>query len=491
MKKYCLKKDYRSNYLPEYYEDETPLGLVYQPDVYRFAEHLATTSGAEIIIDIGSGNGEKLEPFVKKNFSILCFDIGSNIERLKSRFESIEVFPVDLEMGLPDLPIEILSRAIVICSDVIEHIKEPHCLLLSLSKWSSIAKFVCISTPDRDRARGLDDIGPPLNRAHVREWSLAEFHQLLKKYDFSTNFLGRTVNDNFHMQKSNIFHLDGVETRVSAVSSLKVLAIINVYNELDILPEVLIHLVSQGVDVHVVDNWSSDGSWELASQFAIKSSRVMVSRFPDAPSADYEWSKQLKNVEDVALNSNYDWCIHYDADEIRYSPWHDVNLVEAISFVDSLGYNAIDFTVFNFRFINGQVFKANYQDNMVYMDLSYTAGYERQVKAWRQYKDVKVDLEYEGGHDVQFEGRRVFPLKFLNKHYPLRNPEQAARKIFVDRKPRMLKERQEFGRHQQYDAYTDSNKRIGWDYSSLRCLDIYEFNVDFIVERLSGIGIYS
>lgn len=62
-------------------------------------------------------------------------------------------------------------------------------------------------------------------------------------------------------------------------------------------------------------------------------------------------------------------------------------------------------------------------------------GHFVQCKAWRQPAE-SVNLRGSGGHEARFEGRRIFPYKFLLKHYPLRNPGQARRKIFTKRQGR-------------------------------------------------------
>lgn len=51
------------------------------------------------------------------------------------------------------------------------------------------------------------------------------------------------------------------------------------------------------------------------------------------------------------------------------------------------------------------------------------------VKAWKVLPGVRVDLATSGGHDVQFPGRVVAPERLILKHYPLRGPAQAARKL--------------------------------------------------------------
>ena len=95
---------------------------------------------------------------------------------------------------------------------------------------------------------------------------------------------------------------------------MRVQAFVCVYNEADILPWVSDHLIRQGIEPYVIDNWSTDGcgcyqSWLRQQE-----------RFPAAgPSDHYEWTAMLHRVEDLAAASTADWCMIYDADEIRRS----------------------------------------------------------------------------------------------------------------------------------------------------------------------------
>ena len=195
------------------------------------------------------------------------------------------------------------------------------------------------------------------------------------------------------------------------------------------LPEVIAHLNRHGVDVHIFDNWSTDGSFELAQAAEAQRRCKSVKRFPDAPSPHYEWAAQLRNVEAYAGTLDADWVIHYDADELRLPPWRSVTLQQGISFVDMLGYSAIDFTLLNFRFTSGQKSQAPYEQHLQRFEFGTEPGHFVQVKAWKNQGQA-VDIATSGGHSVEFAGRRVFPLNFLTKHYPLRSPEQAKRKVF-------------------------------------------------------------
>ena len=70
-----------------------------------------------------------------------------------------------------------LTADLIICADVIEHVKDPLELLQQLKHMKFELLF--LSTPERGLVRGAVDYGPPDNDSHVREWNAAEFREFL------------------------------------------------------------------------------------------------------------------------------------------------------------------------------------------------------------------------------------------------------------------------------------------------------------------------
>jgi hypothetical protein len=270
------------------------------------------------------------------------------------------------------------------------------------------------------------------------------------------------------------------------VKKLKVAALIHVYNEADIIEETINHLIGQGIFVHVIDNWSTDGSWEAVNSFPAE--QVSSERFPpEGPTENYEWFKQLEHTEQLTRKMPFDWFIHYDADELRYSPWPNVSLQNAISFIDSLGYNAIDFTILDFRYTKNNSFvTTNFENNIQWFEFGKRPGHFLQVKGWKK-NSSGVDLKSSGGHNAQFADRRIFPVKFLTKHYQLRSAEQARRKLIEQRLPRIQKEKSTKGWHGHIDMLIEQNNK-GWDQTDL--IQWLDSNIEnCLVERISGTGI--
>jgi len=156
----------------------------------------------------------------------------------------------------------------------------------------------------------------------------------------------------------------------------------------------------------------------------------------------------VRQAVELAARLDADWFIHHDADEFREGPWPGVSLADAIARVDREGYNAIDFALLDFRPTAEQPdASGDPREALVFYETG--AAFNRpQVKCWKKAPGP-VDLVTSGGHDVAFDGRRVYPLRFLLRHYSVRSAEHGARKRMVERPYRDDERRR--GWHRQYD----------------------------------------
>jgi len=102
---------------------------------------------------------------------------------------------------------------------------------------------------------------------------------------------------------------------------VKIQCFMPVRDEADILPHTLRHLYEQDVSVHVIDGWSTDGSWEIADGAQKECSRrVTCERFPaSGPDPIQNCTAILNRIEDLAAASDADWILYSDADEWRRS----------------------------------------------------------------------------------------------------------------------------------------------------------------------------
>jgi hypothetical protein len=234
-------------------------------------------------------------------------------------------------------------------------------------------------------------------------------------------------------------------------SNSAVVAIIAAYNEEDIIGQAVGHLVAQGIRIYILDNGSTDGTVNKAVRAAGPELVGVEHLPPDAGANHVSWTAILGRKETLARELDAAWFIHHDADEFRESPWAQVTLREAIDLVDRAGYNAIDFELFNF-WPTDDAYVKGVEVQEAFRRYAPPALHDRlQIKCWKK-QDQPVDLRSSGGHEVKFEGRRVFPLRFLLRHYPIRSQAHGERKVFKERWQRFAQTERERGWHQQYDA---------------------------------------
>jgi SAM-dependent methyltransferase len=189
--RYFLKHGYaeRTEFAP--FEAEKAEGEVFQPDVYTRAGEVARDIGASTIVDLGCGTADKIGPLMTE-FRTVGLDVGSNLDVCRERFPDAEWLECDLDTGGP-LPVD-TTHAVILCSDVIEHLRHPELLLekirSALDTGGALAALV--STPERDLLHGPKHMGPPPNTSHVREWAWKEFSALLAAHGFHNGTLELT-----------------------------------------------------------------------------------------------------------------------------------------------------------------------------------------------------------------------------------------------------------------------------------------------------------
>lgn len=256
---------------------------------------------------------------------------------------------------------------------------------------------------------------------------------------------------------------------------MRVLAFMPVYNEADILVVSVTRLAANGVLVHILDNWSTDGSWEIAQVLQARGV-ARAERIPaDAPPRAYDLVGIRDRVAAIAAASTHDWCIWNDADEFIHPPTKHT-LAEAIAVAAGDGFNAIEQLVALFppidnSFIPGTDFVAHFQ----HWRPQPQGGARPWVRIWR---NTGAPLTFRGGnHEIDFDGRCIAPTPFILRHYPLRSQPHAERKVFHERRPRYSETERERGWHTHYDFMTATHSFLE-DPSALRTLTDDAFAAD-------------
>ncbi|GEM_PF-503362 len=296
----------------------------------------------------------------------------------------------------------------------------------------------CLGTSGPEEAHHL------MNPQGVERWWKEDHSQVIKKV--YSQLLGRRAlghsSNNFSI-KSDVF---------------KVTAIIAMYNEEDIIATVVDDLISEGIHVHILDDGSTDASLAQLSKFSDRGMLTIESVRSPLASGETRFCLEsiMRRKELLAGELDSDWFINADADEFRESPWTGVSLMDGIRRVDSLGYNAIDFAVLDFVPTNDE-FRPGDDPREAFPYFEPGPFFNKvQIRCWKK-SDHTIDLVSSGGHEAIFPGRKVFPIRFILRHYPFRGQAQAERKLFRDRRPRYPEEEKKLGWHIQYNDISEGH----------------------------------
>lgn len=284
-------------------------------------------------------------------------------------------------------------------------------------------------------------------------------------------------------------------------SAFRVLAIMAGFNEGDVVRSAIMDLIEQGCHVHYLDNWSTDNTQDTLKELQIQYSHFLTFElFPaDGRPNTFNWEDILTKKKVLSETVPYDWIIHIDPDEIRESPWGpNITLRQALYILDQLDYNVANFAnLVIFHPVKGQkIFQPgeNLKESFHYFEVNSFHGNNYQLKAWKTYtltnyhnisfflppqqsRSVYFDLVTYGGHAGKYIQQssnsyvpplRIFPLKFVLRHYPFRSQEHGVRKVFDERKSRWnRRERKEYGWHIQYENIYDDHQFVREDSQGL------------------------
>jgi hypothetical protein len=275
---------------------------------------------------------------------------------------------------------------------------------------------------------------------------------------------------------------------------IKACAILATYNEADIIEESVTKLIAGGADVFVIDNGSTDRTAEILAPYVGRGVvDIRTVKFHEDGREIYDWTSILRMKEALSKELGFDWYLHVDADEIRYSPWPHLSLLEGLDRVDRSGYNLINFKLFNFRLTQDIPVSDDYERDMP----DYSAGEyfnQYQVKAWKAHPDI--DIAGFGGHIARRPDARIYPVRFIHKHYPVRSLEHGKRKILQERKQRFSNAEKQRGWHVQYDEMADVQPTdVFWTNDKLtqfdmqpECLHLLEEGAEVACNLLSTVN---
>ncbi len=461
-----------------------------QPDVYPFAAYLAERFGCTHVIAIDKPTAANLMQ-LHPQFEIIGILPSADLERYSTQYGDGMTWleeTTELASAL-ELPEELLKRSVIICKDL-ERFAKTASLLKNLRGLLDHAP-VCILT-SADRGLNLNDSNGSANTPNgPGKWNLLELEDLLRSAGFNPEFMGWTASDNARAEKNTILAVltnDSVAKQPAAVAppDFRVVAFMAAYNEADIIVQSIKKWTDQGISVRVLENWSTDTTYELAKNLEGRLP-VTVERFPQAgPSAYFDWGAMLERIEALAQEIEADWFVRRGADEVLRSPWPGVSYKDALYRVDQAGFNCVDHTIVEFHPVDNE-FKTgmDHETYFKHFDLK-NLSHQRQRKAWKNCGQP-ISTVASAGHDVRFDGRRVYPFRFLLKHYSFRSQNHGETKVFRERKTRWNPKERLKGWHVHYDAIQEGHRFVQAA-SEKEEFEEERFNKKYLVERLSGIS---
>jgi len=231
---------------------------------------------------------------------------------------------------------------------------------------------------------------------------------------------------------------------------VKIIAIIASYNEERFIKACLEHYFYHGIYVYLLDNQSTDNTVNIAKTYFDKN-LIGLDIIPRR--GKFELKKQLLAKEKLIDKLEADWFIHADVDEFRLPPDSSETLAQAIERVDKKGYNAINFMEYTFlpvrEFPHHE--SDDFQNTMRWyypfapqhphrlnawkkQPLSQWPGFKKTVKELinnRRCRAASVNLCKNGGHVIEFNGIRPYPIDFKMRHYLVLSLEHAIQKYVL------------------------------------------------------------
>jgi len=177
--RYCINPAYHHREeVPPF--DDTPFKDEWQNEVYELAEMvLHVTCNKKIlkkinVLDVGCGSAFKLLKYFRQ-YHLAGIELPETVTWLRKNYPGHLWIEKDQIGTCRQDPVDLM-----ICSDVIEHVKDPDLFL----EWMATFHFnyLVISTPDRSKLPEIQQLGPPVNQHHLREWTSIEFHRFAGQY---------------------------------------------------------------------------------------------------------------------------------------------------------------------------------------------------------------------------------------------------------------------------------------------------------------------
>jgi glycosyltransferase involved in cell wall biosynthesis len=209
-------------------------------------------------------------------------------------------------------------------------------------------------------------------------------------------------------------------------SAIRALAVLCVRNESIHIRPCLSRLISDGIDVVLIDHGSTDDSVAKARGF-LGQGLISIESMPWR--GVFSLRDQLQKKRELIAGTAYDWIVHVDADEWLCSHETEQTLLDGIREADAAGFNCINFNEFVFVPIAGENFLFEEYADAMSTYYFFQPTHPRLIRAWKWSEGF--DNRNSGGHTLDGIGIRLFPKDYPLRHYPVLSHEQGCQKYLA------------------------------------------------------------
>lgn len=207
---------------------------------------------------------------------------------------------------------------------------------------------------------------------------------------------------------------------------ISALAVVCVRNESMHIHRCIKDLISSGLDVHFVDNGSTDGTREIAESY-IGNGVLAVDDLPWHGS--FSLTDQLNFKREIISQAQHDWILHCDADEWMVNPHVGESLIEAMNEAHETGFNCINFNEAVFIPLGDEDFEREDYADLMRTYYFFQPRYPRLNRAWR--RDAQLENSASGGHLLSGKNLKIYPNDLILRHYIALSQEHVRRKYLA------------------------------------------------------------
>lgn len=199
---------------------------------------------------------------------------------------------------------------------------------------------------------------------------------------------------------------------------LKITAVIAARNELVYLKVLIPYLLSENIDIVLIDNDSDDGTTDYVLR---EFHNIPIEHLPYK--GEFDLTEQLNYKKLIANSISTDWIIHHDADEIMHDSSGWKGLRASIEKANELGCNALNFQELVMLPFNPEI------DNVLSNNKNYYYFSPKPLRKMTTYKSGEgIDNINSGGHKLIGNIKLYGEIMFI-RHYIVRSQVHAFSKL--------------------------------------------------------------